>query len=104
MARPRKVGYEIKARPNGILIDEWYDAKGARHRQSLDTREVAVARAKAKPMFENGIKQVETQVAAPMTMAELFDFCREREWSPRNVRAQASVKSNIKVCSRFIGG
>ena len=102
MARPRKVGHEIKAKASGVLYVEFYEDDGSRRRVSLETRDVALAKAKVRDIIgKASAPKVEDK--APMTMAELFDYCRTREWSVRTVRAQDSVKSNIKICSQYIG-
>jgi integrase len=104
--------YTLKER-NGTLYVQWTDpATGKYMRKSTDTKDRKVARQRA-PMIMTGQFSVETPLektirerrvtASNMTMAHLFDRCRKTIWSPKRVKSQRTVDSNIRILNGYIG-
>lgn len=112
---------KLKKRPNGIYAVDYIDGDGKRKRVSTDTRDLGIARARmldivrgAEPAKERAeAKQVRRQSVSVspessggMTVEQMLYSClRNGEvWGdPAKVRAQASIKSNVKVVSGYIG-
>ena len=95
----------IKAKKSGVLYAEFY-ADGERRRVSLETRDMGAAKLKL-PKIIAGNDQPPVAKHAPspgrVTMAQLFDRCQATIWSPREVRSQATVRSNIRKLNTLIG-
>ena len=99
--------YKLTKKTNGIYVVSFYDGD-VRRRISTGTRDPKTARQTA-PHIVNGTHTAQpsapsqTQRNNGMTMGELFGRCSQTVWSPRNVRSQRTVKSNIKILSEMIG-
>ena len=97
--------YELKAKKSGIIFAEYY-VDGERQRVSCKTRDRREARQRAD-LIVNGGGPSSNPSAAPkvgaITMAVLFDRMQQTDWSPRECKSQATIRSNIKILNTYIG-
>lgn len=99
--------YRLNKRSDGIYLAVFY-VDGDRQRKSTGTRDLKIARERAREIVKGTYAAPpKAQTAATsgggLTMTELFDRCAQTVWSPRKVRSQRTVKSNIKILSEMIG-
>ncbi|MGZ9157618.1 MAG: tyrosine-type recombinase/integrase [Nitrospira sp.] len=100
--------YRLASKPSGIILVE-FSENGARRRISTHTRDVKLARERAKQIVAGCYREptktevTRSQRAAGMLMEQLFDRCLRTVWSPREVRSQATVLSNVRILTQMIG-
>lgn len=110
---------KLRQKPNGIWVADFVDADGKRRRESTRTRDKATARVRGRRLelglpIEDTPGPFEVPTAGPsqppaqpsgagMTMDELFRRCELTVWHPREVKSQATIRSNLKVLSALIG-
>lgn len=106
---------DLKRKPSGIWFAEWTDDAGKRRRISTGTRDQAQARAAAMRILQAGGKPERGEgsgmaAGAPqkpkegLRLSRLLEDCLKTIWHPdAGIRAQASIRSNVRVVSRYIG-
>lgn len=114
MSRSKKVGYEIKVKPSGVYFVEYY-ADDVRRRESCDTRDFKEAQTRARQIVAGNWKAPTAQekaatavikrpmMAGEITMAQLFDRCRQTIWRKGEIRGFATAVSNARILSEMIG-
>jgi integrase len=101
------MNYAISKKPSGIYFVSFEEA-GKRRRVSTKTRDAKLARQVARNIVMGNLPAPAPALpgACPgdlMTMGELLAKCQNTVWSPRNVRSQATVKSNVKILTEMVG-
>lgn len=98
--------FSLSKKPSGILFVN-FEENGTRRRISTGTRDPKIARRIARDIVTGArpspTPRPQTAPASGMTMGQLFETCRHSVWSERNVRSQATVRSNIKILTAMIG-
>lgn len=97
--------FQIKAKPNGVYFVSFYEGE-TRRRISTRTSDLKTARIRAREIVNGGAVPAAPKARAEtgsMTMEMLLNHCCHTVWSPRHVRSQATVRSNVRILSRMIG-
>ena len=98
--------FTLSEKASGILFVS-FEENGKRRRITTGTRDPKIARRIARDILTGALPSPSPRSrAAPadgMTMGQLFELCRHSVWSERNVRSQATVRSNIKILTGMIG-
>ncbi|PXA70406.1 hypothetical protein DMC25_27030 [Caulobacter sp. D4A] len=97
----------LRKKPSGIWVVDYTDAAGERRRVTTGTRDKAAATLLARDIV-SGIcvspSTVKTQAPdGRTTVDELFRMCEQDIWKPGKVKAEATVKSNLKLLRERIG-
>lgn len=98
--------FTLSKKSSGILFLN-FEENGKRRRITTGTRDPKIARRVARDIMMGGRPSPSPRSRAAssngMTMGQLFEHCRHSVWSDRNVRSQATVRSNIKILTSMIG-
>lgn len=122
MSRARKRDWDLKRKPSGVYFVEYYvteetDGEIAykRRRDSCDTRDYKEARTRAQQIVNGSWRAPSARekadhrsikrpnLAGQITVAQLFDRCRETIWSNGKIKANATAISNARILGRIIG-
>ncbi len=103
--------------PGGMIYVHFHDEAGKLQRKSCDTKDMREARKRMADVMAGGIEiqtprakikaaqeAARTITAETVTMAHLFDRCMKTVWHPTRCRSQATVKSNVRILNRMVGG
>ncbi|QOC54170.1 tyrosine-type recombinase/integrase [Caulobacter vibrioides] len=98
---------KFRKKPSGIWVVDYIDETGERRRVTTGTRDRAEAH-RIGPLIVAGTyvspDTVKTQATdGRMTVDELFRHCELTIWKPGKVKAQATIKSNLKLLRERIG-
>lgn len=105
---------KLLKKPSGIWWVDFKDEDGRRRRVSTGCKDKADATRRAREIVLGIDRPVAPSDTPPepgtvkaqgLTMAELFDLCCKGKgpWTTSKVRSQATVKSNIKILSTYLG-
>lgn len=98
--------YKISKKTNGIYIVSFY-VGDKRCRLSTETRDPKIARERARELVNGTYVKPAVSTTfksnSGMTMRELFHELMLDAWSPRKIRSQRTMKSNVKILNEMIG-
>lgn len=103
------MGYEVKARTNGIYFVEFADETGARKRVSLGTRDPKAAeqlgREKYIAHFRGETEPTPATTKGPkgFTLGDAFEKMKKGSWHPDNCSSWPTVWSDCKILMAQLG-